>query len=71
MESCPTQAVLPLVGLAADKLIRDRYSALSKLVFRVGYEFGGATLAGPMNATRGDRACRSHRPRAPVGKYRR
>ncbi|MGM0488389.1 MAG: hypothetical protein ACQESR_16725 [Planctomycetota bacterium] len=25
MESCPTHAVLPLVGLAADKLIRDRY----------------------------------------------
>ncbi|MFO7907253.1 MAG: hypothetical protein ACQESR_30545 [Planctomycetota bacterium] len=26
MESCPTQAVLPLVGLAADTVIRDRYS---------------------------------------------
>ncbi|MGM0487646.1 MAG: hypothetical protein ACQESR_12920 [Planctomycetota bacterium] len=26
MESCPTQAVLPLVGLAADKVIRDRYN---------------------------------------------
>ncbi|MFO7902817.1 MAG: hypothetical protein ACQESR_14210 [Planctomycetota bacterium] len=26
MESCPTQAVLPLVGLAAEKFIRDRYS---------------------------------------------
>ncbi|MGM0488094.1 MAG: hypothetical protein ACQESR_15190 [Planctomycetota bacterium] len=26
MESCPTQAVLPLVGLAAEKVIRDRYS---------------------------------------------
>ncbi|MFO7902332.1 MAG: hypothetical protein R6U98_06720 [Pirellulaceae bacterium] len=25
MESCPTQAVLPLVGLAAEKAIRDRY----------------------------------------------
>ncbi|MFO7903691.1 MAG: hypothetical protein ACQESR_17025 [Planctomycetota bacterium] len=25
MESCSTQAVLPLVGLAADKVIRDRY----------------------------------------------
>ncbi|MFO7908206.1 MAG: hypothetical protein ACQESR_14655 [Planctomycetota bacterium] len=25
MESCPTQAVLPLVGLAAHKLIRHRY----------------------------------------------
>ncbi|MGM0491041.1 MAG: hypothetical protein ACQESR_30315 [Planctomycetota bacterium] len=28
MESCPTQAVLPLVGLAADKVIRDRYDTL-------------------------------------------
>ncbi|MGM0490326.1 MAG: hypothetical protein ACQESR_26675 [Planctomycetota bacterium] len=26
MEPCPTQAVLPLVGLAAEKLIRDRYN---------------------------------------------
>ncbi|MFO7907107.1 MAG: hypothetical protein ACQESR_12380 [Planctomycetota bacterium] len=26
MESCPTQAVLPLVGLAADKVIRDGYT---------------------------------------------
>ncbi|MFO7905210.1 MAG: hypothetical protein ACQESR_02985 [Planctomycetota bacterium] len=25
VESCLTQAVLPLVGLAADKVIRDRY----------------------------------------------
>ncbi|MFO7907002.1 MAG: hypothetical protein R6U98_30375 [Pirellulaceae bacterium] len=25
-ESCPAQAVLPLVGLAADKVIRDRYT---------------------------------------------
>ncbi|MFO7902580.1 MAG: hypothetical protein ACQESR_06555 [Planctomycetota bacterium] len=24
VESCPTQAVLPLVGLAAEKVIRDR-----------------------------------------------
>ncbi|MFO7904474.1 MAG: hypothetical protein R6U98_17560 [Pirellulaceae bacterium] len=27
MESCPTQAVLPLVGLAADNVIRDRYNS--------------------------------------------
>ncbi|MFO7906987.1 MAG: hypothetical protein R6U98_30300 [Pirellulaceae bacterium] len=27
MERCPTQAVLPLVGLAAHKLIRDPYNA--------------------------------------------
>ncbi|MFO7903548.1 MAG: hypothetical protein ACQESR_04740 [Planctomycetota bacterium] len=26
MEGCPTQAVLPLVGLAADNVIRDRYT---------------------------------------------
>ncbi|MFO7903572.1 MAG: hypothetical protein R6U98_12985 [Pirellulaceae bacterium] len=25
MESCPTQAVLPLVGLAAEKVLRERY----------------------------------------------
>ncbi|MFO7907111.1 MAG: hypothetical protein ACQESR_12400 [Planctomycetota bacterium] len=25
MERCPTQAVLPLVGLAADKIIQERY----------------------------------------------
>ncbi|MFO7907207.1 MAG: hypothetical protein R6U98_31430 [Pirellulaceae bacterium] len=25
MERCPTQAVLPLVGLTADNIIRDRY----------------------------------------------
>ncbi|MFO7901391.1 MAG: hypothetical protein R6U98_01925, partial [Pirellulaceae bacterium] len=25
MESCPTQAVLPPVGLAANQVIRDRY----------------------------------------------
>ncbi|MFO7903665.1 MAG: DUF4838 domain-containing protein [Pirellulaceae bacterium] len=28
MESCPTQAVLPWVGLAAEKVIRDRYTLL-------------------------------------------
>ncbi|MFO7902161.1 MAG: hypothetical protein ACQESR_08560 [Planctomycetota bacterium] len=27
VESCPTQAVLPLVGLAAEKVIRDRYNS--------------------------------------------
>ncbi|MGM0491070.1 MAG: hypothetical protein ACQESR_30460, partial [Planctomycetota bacterium] len=32
MESCPTQAVLPLVGLAAEKVIRDRYSVSSRFV---------------------------------------
>ncbi|MFO7907770.1 MAG: hypothetical protein R6U98_34310 [Pirellulaceae bacterium] len=28
MESCPAQAVLPLVGLAAEKVIRDRYNSV-------------------------------------------
>ncbi|MGM0489268.1 MAG: divalent metal cation transporter [Planctomycetota bacterium] len=28
VESCPTQAVLPLVGLATEKVIRDRYKRL-------------------------------------------
>ncbi|MFO7906902.1 MAG: hypothetical protein R6U98_29875 [Pirellulaceae bacterium] len=32
MESCPTQAVLPLVGLAAENVIRDRY-----ITARFGY----------------------------------
>ncbi|MGM0485174.1 MAG: hypothetical protein ACQESR_00225 [Planctomycetota bacterium] len=27
MERCPTQAVLPLVGLAAETVIRDRYTS--------------------------------------------
>ncbi|MFO7904024.1 MAG: hypothetical protein R6U98_15280, partial [Pirellulaceae bacterium] len=31
MESCPTQAVLPLVGLAAEKIIRDRYNVTSRI----------------------------------------
>ncbi|MFO7905153.1 MAG: hypothetical protein ACQESR_16265 [Planctomycetota bacterium] len=26
MDNCPTQAVLPLVGLAAEKVIRDQYN---------------------------------------------
>ncbi|MFO7903847.1 MAG: hypothetical protein R6U98_14380 [Pirellulaceae bacterium] len=35
MESCPTQAVLPLVGLAAEKVIRDRYIFQAVGFFRV------------------------------------
>ncbi|MFO7901577.1 MAG: hypothetical protein ACQESR_29790 [Planctomycetota bacterium] len=31
MESCPTQAVLPLVGLAADNVIRDRYKTKERV----------------------------------------
>ncbi|MGM0490387.1 MAG: hypothetical protein ACQESR_26990 [Planctomycetota bacterium] len=36
MESRPTQAVLPLVGLAADKLVRDRYIFQAVGFFRGG-----------------------------------
>ncbi|MFO7906592.1 MAG: hypothetical protein R6U98_28305 [Pirellulaceae bacterium] len=32
MESCPTQTVLPLVGLAADKVIRDRYMYVREMI---------------------------------------
>ncbi|MFO7905890.1 MAG: hypothetical protein ACQESR_28550 [Planctomycetota bacterium] len=32
MESCPTQAVLPLLGLAAEQVIRDRYNNRSQNV---------------------------------------
>ncbi|MFO7903426.1 MAG: hypothetical protein ACQESR_07120 [Planctomycetota bacterium] len=38
MESCPTQAVLPLVGLAAEKVIRDRY--ISQMFGRKGNSTG-------------------------------
>ncbi|MFO7902845.1 MAG: hypothetical protein ACQESR_25065 [Planctomycetota bacterium] len=31
MESCPTQAVFPLVGLAAEKVIRDRYNVTRRV----------------------------------------
>ncbi|MFO7903882.1 MAG: hypothetical protein R6U98_14555 [Pirellulaceae bacterium] len=33
-ESCPTQAVLPLVGLAANKVIHDRYIRLARGILR-------------------------------------
>ncbi|MGM0486270.1 MAG: hypothetical protein ACQESR_05855 [Planctomycetota bacterium] len=33
MESCPTQAELPLVGLAADKVIRGRYTGTVMFVW--------------------------------------
>ncbi|MFO7901133.1 MAG: hypothetical protein R6U98_00595 [Pirellulaceae bacterium] len=32
MERCPAQAVLPLVGLAAEKVIHDRYKWGSRFV---------------------------------------
>ncbi|MFO7907202.1 MAG: hypothetical protein ACQESR_10745 [Planctomycetota bacterium] len=41
MESCPTQAVLPLVGLAAKKVIRDRYNLRETVTVRsLNPEFG-------------------------------
>ncbi|MFO7903136.1 MAG: hypothetical protein R6U98_10770 [Pirellulaceae bacterium] len=50
MESCPTQAVLPLVRLAAEKVIRDRYIS-------GGWIFPGETLPDasrpPVGRTRG------------------
>ncbi|MFO7904220.1 MAG: hypothetical protein R6U98_16270, partial [Pirellulaceae bacterium] len=50
MESCPTQAVLPLAGLAAEKVIRDRYIS-------GGWIFPGGKLPGasrpPVGRTRG------------------
>ncbi|MFO7906638.1 MAG: hypothetical protein ACQESR_02665 [Planctomycetota bacterium] len=33
MESCPTQAVRPVVGLAAEKVIRDRYNWTKHVFF--------------------------------------
>ncbi|MFO7904848.1 MAG: hypothetical protein ACQESR_16000 [Planctomycetota bacterium] len=44
MESCSTQAVLPLVGLAAEKVIRDRYKGAASLP--VGITGGSAGEAG-------------------------
>ncbi|MGM0490982.1 MAG: hypothetical protein ACQESR_30015 [Planctomycetota bacterium] len=50
MERCPAQAVLPLVGLAAEKVIRDRYLS-------GGWILPGGTLSGasrpPVGRTRG------------------
>ncbi|MFW6170648.1 MAG: hypothetical protein ACODAD_09175 [Planctomycetota bacterium] len=38
MESCPPQVVLPLVGLAADKITRDGYSPSRMAKERPDYE---------------------------------
>ncbi|MFO7906154.1 MAG: hypothetical protein R6U98_26080 [Pirellulaceae bacterium] len=40
MESCSTQAVLPLVGLATEKVIRARYSTLGGLARPLGMQTG-------------------------------
>ncbi|MFO7903584.1 MAG: hypothetical protein R6U98_13045 [Pirellulaceae bacterium] len=34
MDRCPAQAVLPLVGLAADRIIRDRYNVPRRPLLR-------------------------------------
>ncbi|MFO7906991.1 MAG: hypothetical protein ACQESR_24055 [Planctomycetota bacterium] len=47
MESCPTQAVRPLVGLAAHKVTRDRYNRLAAMY---------VSLSSPMLADR--QSCR-------------
>ncbi|MGM0486854.1 MAG: hypothetical protein ACQESR_08860 [Planctomycetota bacterium] len=41
MESCPAQAVLPLVGLAAEKVIRDRYKGGGRLPHCTGRPLHG------------------------------
>ncbi|MFO7907564.1 MAG: hypothetical protein ACQESR_18475 [Planctomycetota bacterium] len=48
MESCPTQAVLPLVGLAAEKVIRDRYTSGANNVKTTN----GTTAKGETNGAR-------------------
>ncbi|MGM0490081.1 MAG: hypothetical protein ACQESR_25415 [Planctomycetota bacterium] len=40
MESCPTQARLPLVGLAAEKVIRDRYIRFKASWFEMPHGVG-------------------------------
>ncbi|MGM0489751.1 MAG: hypothetical protein ACQESR_23705 [Planctomycetota bacterium] len=46
MESCPTQAVLPLVGLAAENVIRDRYNNNTGPVYRSRLTGARANLGG-------------------------
>ncbi|MFO7907478.1 MAG: hypothetical protein ACQESR_27005 [Planctomycetota bacterium] len=61
MESCPTQAVLPLVGLAAEKTIHDRYNGLGWIVNRTEPAYvrgrGGCSQAG---TNRWGAACDPH-----------
>ncbi|MFO7905370.1 MAG: hypothetical protein ACQESR_26000 [Planctomycetota bacterium] len=40
MARCPAQAVLPLVGLAAEKVIRDRYNCEKSGVLKEFVESG-------------------------------
>ncbi|MGM0486802.1 MAG: hypothetical protein ACQESR_08575 [Planctomycetota bacterium] len=58
MESCPTQAVLPLVGLAAEKTIHDRYIS-------GGWVFPGGKLPDASRPPAG-RTCGGERHPRPV-----
>ncbi|MFO7907648.1 MAG: hypothetical protein ACQESR_21345 [Planctomycetota bacterium] len=57
MESCPTQAVLPLVGLAAEKVIRDPYNwggrgrAVTAVTAPCEISYPGDPLVGPVRNT--------------------
>ncbi|MFO7907104.1 MAG: hypothetical protein R6U98_30895 [Pirellulaceae bacterium] len=62
MESCPTQAVLPLVGLAAAKVIRDRYKGSLKNNFAIPRAFESSGTLAPLAIPvfwRGNASCRS------------
>ncbi|MFO7904917.1 MAG: hypothetical protein ACQESR_01725 [Planctomycetota bacterium] len=54
MESCPTQPVLPLVGLAAENVIRDRY--IFAFHTEISYPFRWGRLS---NALASSSSCRS------------
>ncbi|MFO7902959.1 MAG: hypothetical protein ACQESR_08195 [Planctomycetota bacterium] len=63
MERCPTQAVLPFVGLAAENVIRDRYNSLFARE-RLRISFSGHNTTGKA----GHEKCRSHGQRLPLGR---
>ncbi|MGM0488119.1 MAG: hypothetical protein ACQESR_15315 [Planctomycetota bacterium] len=48
MERCPTQAVLPLVGLAAEKVIRDRYIVCLLFAKHQDYTTPRNSMRGPV-----------------------
>ncbi|MFO7908365.1 MAG: hypothetical protein ACQESR_00790 [Planctomycetota bacterium] len=67
MESCSTQAVLPLVGLAADKVIRERYNCG---VFRRVAERAAKRVPSPKNGDRERRpVCRTIRRHVELRSY--
>ncbi|MFO7904074.1 MAG: hypothetical protein ACQESR_11370 [Planctomycetota bacterium] len=53
MERCPTQAVLPLVGLAAEKVIRDRhvFGKSRRLFARSARRIPGGVITGKDHLT--------------------